>query len=176
MNTAIKILVVADYESIQSMLRESLTQRNVHFTTSREVKKEIDRIAPDVVLLVQPEDGTGVELVQYIQGELPEGIIIFFNGKARLCPGARCCARGCDRIHSDARRAVAVNGSAGQNRGAGAAPTAQEGSSCDRRGIRQGKGKSIFLLQRQGWQRSNTAGDRLCAGTQAGVDRPCPAD
>lgn len=81
MKTDIKILVVADYESIQSLLRESLTQRNVHFTTSREVKKEIDRIAPDVVLLVQPEDGTGVELVQYIQGELPEGIIIFLTEK-----------------------------------------------------------------------------------------------
>jgi len=79
MNTDMKILVVADYDSIQNLLRESLAQRNVHYTTSREVKKEIDRIAPDVVLLVQPEDGTGVELVQYIQGELPEGIIIFLT-------------------------------------------------------------------------------------------------
>ena len=81
MNTDMKILVVADYDSIQNLLRESLAQRNVHYTTSREVKKEIDRIAPDVVLLVQPEDGTGVELVQYIQGELPEGIIIFLTEK-----------------------------------------------------------------------------------------------
>ena len=81
MNTDMKILVVADYDSIQNLLRESLAQRNVHYTTSHEVKKEIDRIAPDVVLLVQPEDGTGVELVQYIQGELPEGIIIFLTEK-----------------------------------------------------------------------------------------------
>jgi pilus assembly protein CpaE len=82
MNTDLKILVVADYESIQNLLREALVhQRNLQFTTSREVKKEIDRIAPDVVLLVQPEDGTGVELVQYIQGELPEGIIIYLTEK-----------------------------------------------------------------------------------------------
>jgi pilus assembly protein CpaE len=82
MNTDLKILVVANTDSIQEMLREALASyRDVRFTTSREVKKEIDRIAPDVVLIVQPEDGTGVELVQYIQGELPEGVIIFLTEK-----------------------------------------------------------------------------------------------
>lgn len=82
MNVDVKILVVSNTDSIKEMLREALAQnRNVQFTTSREVKKEIDRIAPDVVLLVQPEDGTGVELVQYIQGELPEGVIIFLTEK-----------------------------------------------------------------------------------------------
>lgn len=30
-------------------------------------------------MLVQPEDGAGVELVQYIQGELPEGIVIYLT-------------------------------------------------------------------------------------------------
>lgn len=80
MNPDTKILVVADYDSIKSMLSEALSQYgNVQFTSSREVKKEIDRIAPDVVLIVQPEDGSGVELVQYIQGELPEGLVIFLT-------------------------------------------------------------------------------------------------
>ncbi|MED1950017.1 AAA family ATPase [Brevibacillus centrosporus] len=80
MNPDTKILVVADYDSIKSMLREALSHYgNVQFTSSREVKKEIDRIAPDVVLIVQPEDGSGVELVQYIQGELPEGLVIFLT-------------------------------------------------------------------------------------------------
>lgn len=80
MNPDTKILVVADYDSIKSMLREALSlYGNVQFTSSREVKKEIDRIAPDVVLIVQPEDGSGVELVQYIQGELLEGLVIFLT-------------------------------------------------------------------------------------------------
>lgn len=82
MNADMKILVVTNTDSIREMLHEALaSQYSVQFTTSREVKKEIDRIAPDVVLIVQPEDGTGVELVQYIQGELPEGVIIFLTEK-----------------------------------------------------------------------------------------------
>lgn len=77
-----KILVVADFESVRNLLSETLsTYTNVQFTTSREVKKEIDRIGPDIVLLVHPEDGSGVELVQYIQRELPESIIIFLTEK-----------------------------------------------------------------------------------------------
>ena len=82
MNVDMKILVVANYEAGREMLREALAQhRNVQFSTTREVKKEIDRIAPDVVLILQPEDGSGAELVQYIQGELPEGVIIFLTEK-----------------------------------------------------------------------------------------------
>ncbi|MED1945462.1 MULTISPECIES: AAA family ATPase [Brevibacillus] len=80
MNKDMKILVVADYDSVKDMLREILSvYEQVRYTTSSEVKKEIDRIGPDVVLLVQPEDGAGVELVQYIQGELPEGIVIYLT-------------------------------------------------------------------------------------------------
>ncbi|EJL31343.1 AAA family ATPase [Brevibacillus sp. BC25] len=80
MNKDMKILVVADYDSVKDMLRDILTPyEQVRYTTSSEVKKEIDRIGPDVVLLVQPEDGAGVELVQYIQGELPEGILIYLT-------------------------------------------------------------------------------------------------
>jgi pilus assembly protein CpaE len=80
MKTELNILVVADYDSVKDLLREWLAPyEHVQYTTSMEVKKEIDRIGPDVVLLVQPEDGAGVELVQYIQGELPEGIVIFLT-------------------------------------------------------------------------------------------------
>ncbi|MBO8164385.1 MAG: AAA family ATPase [Brevibacillus sp.] len=82
MNTGIKLLVVADYDSVKDLLKEALAHyEQVEYTTPREVKKEIDRIGPQVVLLVQPEDGSGVELVQYIQSELPEGIIIFLTEK-----------------------------------------------------------------------------------------------
>ncbi|WP_429843676.1 AAA family ATPase [Brevibacillus sp. FIR094] len=82
MNKDMKLLVVADYDSVKDMLRDILTPyEQVRYTTSSEVKKEIDRIGPDVVLLVQPEDGAGVELVQYIQGELPEGILIYLTEK-----------------------------------------------------------------------------------------------
>ncbi|MFS0554923.1 AAA family ATPase [Brevibacillus sp. 179-C9.3 HS] len=82
MNKDMKILVVADYDSVKSMLSDVLASyEQVRYTTSTEVKKEIDRIGPDVVLLVQPEDGAGVELVQYVQGELPEGIVIYLTEK-----------------------------------------------------------------------------------------------
>jgi len=80
MKTELNILVVADYDSVKDLLREWLAPyEHVQYTTSLEVKKEIDRIGPDIVLLVQPEDGSGVELVQYIQAELPEGIVIFLT-------------------------------------------------------------------------------------------------
>ncbi|USG65686.1 AAA family ATPase [Brevibacillus ruminantium] len=80
MDTA-KILVVVDYDSVKDLLSETLAQYDVQFTTSREVKLEIDRIGPDAVLLVQPEDGSGIELIQYIQNELPQAIIIFLTEK-----------------------------------------------------------------------------------------------
>ncbi len=77
-----KILVVADYDSLKDLLQEALAQyEDVQYTTSREVKLEIDRIGPDVVLLVQPEDGSGVELIQYIQNELPDALIIYLTEK-----------------------------------------------------------------------------------------------
>ncbi|QQE75766.1 AAA family ATPase [Brevibacillus composti] len=77
-----KILVVVDYDSVKDLLRETLVPYgDVQFTTSPEVKLEIDRIGPDAVLLVQPEDGSGVELIQYIQNELPQSIIIFLTEK-----------------------------------------------------------------------------------------------
>jgi len=77
-----KILVVSDYESINDLLREALSHADqVEFTTAHEVRTEIVRIAPEVVLLVQPADGSGVELVQYIQAELPEAIVIFLTEK-----------------------------------------------------------------------------------------------
>ncbi|MED1826020.1 AAA family ATPase [Brevibacillus agri] len=82
MSKEVKILVVADHDSVKEMLTEFLAgYEPVRYTTSSEVKKEIDRIGPDVVLLVQPEEGAGVELVQYIQSELPEGIVIFLTEK-----------------------------------------------------------------------------------------------
>lgn len=82
MSMETKILVVADSDSLKELLKEALANyEQVQFTTSGEVKIEIDRIGPDVVLLVQPEDGSGAELVQYIQSELPEGIIIFLTEK-----------------------------------------------------------------------------------------------
>lgn len=82
MSMDIKILVVADFDSLKDLLQEALAQyADVQYATSREVKLEIDRIGPDVVLLVQPEDGSGVELVQYIQSELPDCLVIFLTEK-----------------------------------------------------------------------------------------------
>jgi len=82
MSMDMKILVVADFDSLKDILQETLAMyEDVQYTTSREVKLEIDRIGPDVVLLVQPEDGSGVELIQYIQSELPDCVILFLTEK-----------------------------------------------------------------------------------------------
>ncbi|WLR52587.1 AAA family ATPase [Bacillus tianshenii] len=82
MNTAHRILVITDYEAMKKQLAEELVEySDVHFLTSLEVKKEIDRIAPQIVLLVQPEDSSEVELVQYIHAELQQAMIIFITDK-----------------------------------------------------------------------------------------------
>ncbi|HZG18249.1 MAG TPA: AAA family ATPase [Candidatus Bathyarchaeia archaeon] len=82
MSMDMKILVVVDFDSLKDILQEALAMyEDVQYTTSREVKLEIDRIGPDVVLLVQPEDGSGVELIQYIQSELPHCVILFLTEK-----------------------------------------------------------------------------------------------
>ena len=82
MSMDMKILVVVDFDSLKDILQEALAMyEDVQYTTSREVKLEIDRIGPDVVLLVQPEDGSGVELIQYIQSELPDCVILFLTEK-----------------------------------------------------------------------------------------------
>lgn len=83
MSADCKILLISDQEQMSEHLIQQALQTYPHVQqiAPTEVKIEIDRIAPDVVLLVQPEDGSGIELVQYIHSEMSSAIIVFITDK-----------------------------------------------------------------------------------------------
>ncbi|WP_280771173.1 AAA family ATPase [Salipaludibacillus daqingensis] len=66
-----KILLICDQEEIRNRIIQETLQSNdnVEINSSKEVKKEIGRIAPDVVIFVAPNNGSEVELIQYINNE-----------------------------------------------------------------------------------------------------------
>lgn len=73
-----KILVVTDFENIHSQIKPLLKDySNTNFTRSSEVKVEIDRIAPDVIIIYQESQDTNVDLIQYINSEVVDASIIF---------------------------------------------------------------------------------------------------
>lgn len=79
MGTGSNILLVSDDKQISEQIIQLAFSMypNLQQAAPSEVKIEIDRIAPNVVLLVNPEDESGIELVQYIHSEYPEVIIVF---------------------------------------------------------------------------------------------------
>ncbi len=79
MGTGSNILLVSDDKQISEQITQQALQLYPNFqkVTPFEVKKEIDRISPDVVLLVNPDDESGIEIVQYIHSEYPDIIIVF---------------------------------------------------------------------------------------------------
>ncbi|MBT2691239.1 AAA family ATPase [Bacillus sp. ISL-47] len=79
MATGSNILLVSDDKQISEQIIQQALQAypSLQQAAPSEVRKEIDRIAPDVVLLVNPEDESGIELVQYIHSEYPDIIIVF---------------------------------------------------------------------------------------------------
>lgn len=79
MSTGSSILLVSDDKQISEQIIQQALQMYPNFQQAApsEVKKEIDRISPDVVLLINPEDESGIELVQYIHSEYPDVIIVF---------------------------------------------------------------------------------------------------
>jgi pilus assembly protein CpaE len=81
MSTESTILLVSDDKQIsdQIMAQALQQQPNVQHAAPSEVRKEIDRIDPAVVLLVNPEDESGVELVQYLHSEYPTIIVVFIS-------------------------------------------------------------------------------------------------
>src|SRR5690625_4279970 len=76
-----KILLICDEDDTNvELIRQSVqAYSNVQHITPAEVKIEIDRIAPDLVLLAEPKDGTGIELVEYIHSEYRSAIIIYLS-------------------------------------------------------------------------------------------------
>lgn len=81
MATGSNILLVSDDKQISEQIIQQALQAysSLQQAAPSEVRKEIDRIAPDVVLLVNPEDESGIELVQYIHSEYPDIIIVFIS-------------------------------------------------------------------------------------------------
>lgn len=79
MGTESSILLVSDDKQISEQIIQQALQMYPNFTQAApsEVKLEIDRLSPDVVLLVNPDDESGIELVHYIHSEYPSIIIVF---------------------------------------------------------------------------------------------------
>lgn len=72
MKTIVKLLLVCDDQQTREYLIQQiyLPHTTIHSTTSENVKKEIDRINPQIALIVDPKDNIGLELVQYIHTEM----------------------------------------------------------------------------------------------------------
>lgn len=79
MSSGSNILLVSD----DKLITEQISKRGLPMypdlqqATPSDVRIEIDRIAPDIVLLVNPDDESGIELIQYIHSEYPNIIIVF---------------------------------------------------------------------------------------------------
>ncbi len=79
MSSGSNILLVSDDKLITEQISERALQMypDLQQATPSDVRIEIDRIAPDIVLLVNPDDESGIELIQYIHSEYPNIIIVF---------------------------------------------------------------------------------------------------
>jgi pilus assembly protein CpaE len=81
MSADIKLLVVteepAQAEDIQSRVGNQFPQF-LHIHPS-EVRREIARLQPDIVLLHEMKDGSGIQLIPYISREVPDVFIIYLT-------------------------------------------------------------------------------------------------
>jgi len=75
-----KILVIADRDDLKEQIERSLVDyKNIQYRSPREIKIEIDRIGPDVVLATPPLGGSGVDLVSDIRMETEHASIVFIS-------------------------------------------------------------------------------------------------
>lgn len=78
MNSDIKILIVSEQKNVVNQLMTLLSEyKSVATIEPMDVTKEIDRLAPDLVFLVQQNEDSSVELIQYIHNVNPLTVIIF---------------------------------------------------------------------------------------------------
>ncbi|PTX55271.1 pilus assembly protein CpaE [Melghirimyces profundicolus] len=81
MSTDVKLLIVSEEVNLAEDIRArvSNTFPNNQYLSAREVKREIVRIQPDIVLLHEPKDESGLQLLHYIKNELTTTWVIYLT-------------------------------------------------------------------------------------------------
>ncbi|WP_433746726.1 AAA family ATPase [Falsibacillus pallidus] len=75
-----KLLIISEDEAMKDQLRLILSEyKKVDAIQYEDLKTEIDRMAPDIVFLVQPKDDSSVEAVQFIQSLNPMTVVVFIS-------------------------------------------------------------------------------------------------
>lgn len=79
MNQQHKLLIVSDQPAITDQLRLTVEKPEVavHVLEPGDVTLELDRLAPEVVVLVQPDDDSSIELIHYMKTLNPLAVVIF---------------------------------------------------------------------------------------------------
>ncbi|MGE8207118.1 AAA family ATPase [Heyndrickxia sp. NPDC080065] len=78
MSAEVKILLVSENEQFLNHLKGLLNNYdNLENITYRELKTELDRLAPDLIFLVQPEDDSSIDSIEYIHSINPFTPIVF---------------------------------------------------------------------------------------------------
>lgn len=78
----VKLLVVSDDHALASDIRERIKHLFPQFIhiTPQEVRREISRLQPDLVIIHEPSgEATGMQLIPYVQNEVEEVEIIYFT-------------------------------------------------------------------------------------------------
>lgn len=82
MNTESTILLVSDDQQTNEYMLQALSQYpDFNQVVPSELTKEIDRIDPDVVILVNDAEESSLELIEYIHREYPQTIIVFVSDR-----------------------------------------------------------------------------------------------
>ncbi|SMO80534.1 AAA family ATPase [Melghirimyces algeriensis] len=76
-----KVLIVSDDTTLTEDLRSKITNEfpQIQSIESHEVRREIVRLKPDIVLLHEPQEGTSIQLLPYISKEVPDAVTIFLT-------------------------------------------------------------------------------------------------
>ncbi|SDJ02214.1 AAA family ATPase [Natribacillus halophilus] len=75
-----KILLITDDGALRDQLMDTLENYpNTESITFSEVKMEIDRISPDIIIMTETDGEYEIDLLQYIQREIISSIILFIS-------------------------------------------------------------------------------------------------
>ncbi|QKG83157.1 AAA family ATPase [Kroppenstedtia pulmonis] len=76
-----KVLIVSDDASLTEDLRSKIASEfpQNQSIESHEVRREIVRLKPDIVLLHEPKEGSSIQLLPYLSKEVPDAFTIFLT-------------------------------------------------------------------------------------------------
>ena len=74
MDTQVRILLVCDNKDLKNQIISYINRNDASLRaiSTREIKTEIDRISPHIVLLADYDHAMDIEVVQYIQHEISD--------------------------------------------------------------------------------------------------------